>query len=191
MATSVAAARALSDAARDVASVVFFTDRFATDSPRWFEVGDRGRQGPCMPFGARRSGQSARPRLGDPHGLALERDPHAFSTLWAALGPVAEVTATAGKGDLIHMVLRHEDGSTSTVTLTQFAPPAAETYDVTLWGESGFSTMPPRPVSFGEPLAVAARELVAAATSGRPHEVDVRFGTRVVELVAAAQAQLA
>jgi hypothetical protein len=50
--------------------------------------------------------------------------------------------------------------------------------------------MPPRPVSFREPLAVAARELIASATSGRPHEVDVRFGTRVVELVAEAQAQL-
>src|ERR671928_1217873 len=37
VATSVPAARALSDAARDVASVVFFTDRFASNSRRWFE----------------------------------------------------------------------------------------------------------------------------------------------------------
>src|SRR5690348_2166801 len=37
VATSVDAARALSDAARDVASVVFFTDRFVSDSRRWFE----------------------------------------------------------------------------------------------------------------------------------------------------------
>src|ERR671939_536730 len=49
----------------------------------------------------------------------------------------------AGEGDLINMILRHEGGSTSTVSLTQFGPSAAETYEVTLWGETGFSTMPP------------------------------------------------
>jgi hypothetical protein len=50
--------------------------------------------------------------------------------------------------------------------------------------------MPPRPVSAVEAFAVAARELVDSATTGRPHEVDVRFGSRVVELIAQAQAQL-
>src|SRR5918911_4920706 len=65
VATSVAAARALSDAARDVATVVFFTDRFASTSRRWFEEvrrtgGWRGAwmrwfsalQAPDNPFGA-------------------------------------------------------------------------------------------------------------------------------------------
>jgi predicted dehydrogenase len=195
VATSVAAAQALSDAARDVASVVFFTDRFVSDSRRWFEEVRRtggwhgawmrwfsALQAPGNPFGA----ADWRHRM----GALWDTGPHAFSTLWAALGPVVQVTATAGARDLVNLVLRHEDGSTSTVTLTQFGPSAAETYEVTLWGESGFSTMPPRPVSFGEPLAVAARELIASATTGRPHEVDVRFGTRVVELITQAQAQL-
>jgi hypothetical protein len=77
------------------------------------------------------------------------------------------------------------------VTLTQFAPPAAETYEVTLWGEAGFSSMPSRPVSFHEPLAVAARELIASAASGQPHECDTGFGARIVELITQAQAQLA
>jgi predicted dehydrogenase len=195
VATSVDAARALSDAARDVASVVFFTDRFASDSRRWFEEVRRtgGWRGGWMrwfsalqaednPFGA----AAWRRQM----GALWDTGPHAFSTLWAALGPVVQVTAAAGEGDLVHMVLRHESGSTSTVTLTQFAPPATETYDVTLWGETGFSAMPPRPVDAHEPLAVAARELIASATTGQPHEVDVRFGTRVVELLTEAQAQL-
>jgi predicted dehydrogenase len=193
--TSVAEAHALSDAARDVASVVFFTDRFASNSRRWFEEvrrtgGWRGAwmrwfsalQAPDNPFGA----APWRRQM----GALWDTGPHAFSTLSAALGPVTQVTATAGEGDLINMILRHEDATTSTVTLTQFGPLAAESYEVTLWGETGFSTMPPRPVSFHEPLAVAARELVASATTGQPHEIDVRFGARVVELVAEAQAQL-
>ena len=35
-----------------------------------------------------------------------------------------------------------------------------------------------------------AEKLVAAANSGLPHAVDVRFGAHIVELVADAQAQL-
>jgi predicted dehydrogenase len=195
VATSVAAARALSDAARDVASVVFFTDRFAAPSRRWFDEVRRtggwnggwmrwfsALQAPDNPFGA----SAWRHQL----GALWDTGPHAFSTLTAALGPVVKVAATAGEGDLVHMVLTHENSSTSSVTLTQFAPPAAEAYEVTVWGESGFSTMPPRPVAVAEPLAVAARELIASATTGRPHEIDVRFGARVVELVSEAQAQL-
>jgi predicted dehydrogenase len=195
VATSVAEAHALADAARDVASVVFFTDRFVADSRRWFDDlrgigGWRGAwmrwfsalQAPDNPFG---SAAWRREK-----GALWDTGPHAFSTLSAALGPVVQVTAAAGEGDLVNMILRHENGSTSTVTLTQFAPPAVETYEVTVWGEAGFSTMPPRPVDVAEPLAVAARELIASATTGRPHEIDVRFGARVVELVAEAQAQL-
>ena len=193
--TSVPAAHALADAARNVASVVFFTDRFAGTSRMWFEDVRRtggwlgawmrwfsALQAPDNPFGT----SPWRHRL----GALWDTGPHAFSTLTAALGPVTHVTATAGAGDLVNLVLRHQGGSSSTVTLTQFAPPAAEAYEVTVWGEAGFSTMPQRQASPHEPLAVAARELIASATSGTPHECDVRFGARVVELITQAQDQL-
>jgi predicted dehydrogenase len=195
VATSVPAARALADAARDVASVVFFTDRFASTSRAWFE--DVRRTGGW--HGAWMRWFSALQQADNPFGSSPWRHqmgalwdtgPHAFSTLTAALGPVTGVVAAAGAGDLVNLTLRHEAGPTSTVTLTQFAPPAAETYDVTLWGDAGFSAMPQRQGSPHEPLAVAARELIASADSGEPHEVDVRFGARVVELVAEAQSQL-
>lgn len=195
VATSLRAAQALADAAQDVASVVFFTDRFVSSSRAWFEAvrrtgGWRGGwmrwfsalQEPDNPFGASPWRHE--------RGALWDTGPHAFSTLMTALGPVAALTATAGAGDLVHLVLRHESGVTSTVTLTQFAPPAAETYEVTLWGSAGFSSMPQRPDRPDEPLAVAARELIAAAESGEPHPVDVRFGARVVELLTQAQEQL-
>src|SRR3954471_10208426 len=41
-------------------------------------------------------------------GALWDTGPHAFSTLSAALGPVVQVTATAGESDLIYMVVRHE-----------------------------------------------------------------------------------
>src|SRR5919199_411723 len=195
VAASVPAAQALADAARDVASVVFFTDRFASTARSWFEdvhgtggwLGGWMRwfsalQAPGNPFGA----SPWRHEL----GALWDTGPHAVSTLSAALGPVARVTATGGAGDLVHLVLHHRSGTTSTVTLTQFAPSAVETYEVTLWGEPGFSTMPQREGDPQEKLAVAARELMESAESGRPHQCDVRFGARVVELIAEAQAQL-
>src|SRR5919199_2746658 len=193
--TSVAAAHVLADAARDVASVVFFTDRFASTSRVWFE--DVRRTGGWL--GAWMRWFSALQAEDNPFGASPWRrelgalwdtGPHALSTLTAALGPVTRVTATAGAADLVHLVLHHESGTTSTVTLTQFAPPAVETYEVTLWGEPGFSTMPQREGDPDEKLAVAARELMESAATGRPHECDVRFGARVVELIAEAQAQL-
>jgi len=89
------------------------------------------------------------------------------------------------------LVLRHQSGATSTVSLTQFAPPAAAGFEAAVWGEAGLLYMPPRPEgSLSGPYATAANELVEAAVNGEPHAVDVVFGTHVVELLADAQAQL-
>ena len=192
-------ARALRDAAiaAGVASVVFFTDRFVDRSRAWFdEVGSTGGwrggwlrwfsalQQPDNPFGASPWRHE--------HGALWDTGPHALSTMGAALGPIASLTAVGGRADLVTLVLRHQSGATSTVSLTQFAPPAAEGFEAVVWGESGLSNMPPRPAgTLTGPYAVAADELVAAAKNHEPHVVDVVFGTQVVELLADAQAQLA
>jgi predicted dehydrogenase len=198
VAVDVDAARALRDAAADagVASVVFFTDRFIDRSRTWFSQvamtgGWRGGwlrwfsslQQADNPFGASPWRQE--------RGALWDTGPHALSTLAAALGPVTSVTAVGGDGDMVTLVLRHESGASSTVMLTQFAPPAAAGFEVVVWGESGLLPMPARPdEGFIEPFATAAEDLVASAASGEPHEVDLAFGTRVVELLADAQAQL-
>lgn len=198
VAIGVEAARAVRDAAASsgAATVVFFTDRFVDTSRAWFEhvrttTGWRGGwlrwfsslQQPGNPFGASPWRQD--------RGALWDTGPHALSTLGAALGPVTSLTAIGGDGDLVTLVLRHESGVTSTVSLTQFAPPAAAGFEAVVWGEAGLLPMPARPdESSAELLATAAEELVRAALSGEPHEVDVAFGTRNVELLAQAQAQL-
>jgi predicted dehydrogenase len=197
VAADVSAARALRDAAAEagVASVVFFTDRFVDASRAWFrEVRATGGwqggwlrwlsalQEPGNPFG---SSPWRRER-----GALWDTGPHALSTLTACLGPVVSLTASGGEGDLVVLTLRHESGATSTVTLTQFAPPAATSFEAAVWGEAGLSYMPPRPdAAFFDGFITATEELIAAA-AGRPHPIDVAFGTRVVELLAEAQAQL-
>jgi len=198
VAITVEASRAIRDAAASsgAASVVFFTDRFVDTSRAWLDevrttTGWRGGwlrwfsslQEPGNPFGAA-------PWRHD-LGALWDTGPHALSTLSAALGPVTSLTCVGGEGDLVDLVLRHESGVTSTVSLTQFAPPAAAGFEAVVWGEAGLLPMPPRPEDrFGELLATAAEELVGAALSGEPHEIDVAFGTRIVEHLRDAQAQL-
>jgi predicted dehydrogenase len=191
-------ARALVSAAdgAGVASVVFFTDRFVEETRAWIE-GVRATAGwhggwvrwfsalqePGNPFGASPWRHDA--------GALWDTGPHAFSTLIATLGPIGSLTAAPGRGDEVYLIAHHESGQTSTIALSQFAPPAAGHYEATLWGEAGLSTMPPRPEgAFGALLATAAEELVECAASGTPHELDLRFGLRVVELLAQAQDQL-
>ncbi|HET6635878.1 MAG TPA: Gfo/Idh/MocA family oxidoreductase [Streptomyces sp.] len=198
VAMTVAAADAVraAVAAAGVASVVFFTDRFADTSRAWFREartteGWRGGwlrsfsslQEPDNPFGAS-------PWRWE-NGALWDTGPHALSTLTAALGPVRSLTAVGGEGDLVTLVIRHESGAVSTASLTLFAPPAAAGFEAAVWGDGGVSPMPVHPDrSVSGLLAVAARELVESARSGEPHEVDVAFGARVVELLADAQAQI-
>jgi predicted dehydrogenase len=198
VAMTVAAANALRDAATSagVASVVFFTDRFADASRAWFREirateGWRGGwlrsfsslQEPDNPFGSS-------PWRWE-RGALWDIGPHALSTLSAALGPARSLTAVAGDGDLVTLVISHDSGVTSTASLTLFAPPAAAGFEAAVWGDVGVSPMPAhpdRPPS--DLLAIAAQELVESALTGAPHEVDVTFGARIVELLADAQAQI-
>src|SRR5437763_1528202 len=52
-------------------------------------------------------------------GALWDIAPHAVSLLWAALGPVTAVTADAGPADVSHLILHHEGGASSTVTVSQ------------------------------------------------------------------------
>ena len=198
VATTVEAAHAVRDAAMDagVASVVFFTDRFADSTREWLrQIRTTGGwhggwlrwfsalQEPDNPF---RHSQWRRER-----GALWDTAPHALSFLGAALGSVTSLSAVGGAGDLVTIVLRHESGATSTVSLTQFAPAAAAGFDAAVWGDAGILPLPPRSEDmYPELLATAAEELVAAARSGEAHEVDITLGVRIVELLAAAQAQI-
>ncbi len=179
-----------------VASVVFFTDRFVDTSRAWFEqvqetAGWRGAwyrwlstlQASDNPFGG-----SAWRRE---RGALWDTGPHALSTLIGTLGPIASLTAIAGDGDLVTLVVRHESGPTSTAVLSQFAPPAAASFDCTLWGEAGLLPMPARPDGrIVQIYATAAGQLVAAATTGAPPRADVRLGATITRLLADAQRQI-
>jgi predicted dehydrogenase len=124
------------------------------------------------------------------HGALWDVGPHALSNLTAMLGPITELTAVGGAGDLVHLVVRHESGATSTASLSLFAPPEGSSFETAIWGESGTAILPDTYFPPEESFQLAVEELVDAAESGESHPVDVAFGTRVVELLACAEEQL-
>jgi predicted dehydrogenase len=191
-------ARALADEVADegIASVVFFTGRFQPELRSFFaEARERGGwkggwarmlaslDAPGNPYSESKWRREQR-------GALWDVGPHALSNLSAMLGPIESLQAAGGEGDLVHLVLTHESGATSTASLSLSAPPAGSNFETGIWGETGTALLPPTETSSVDAFAIAASELVAAAESGESHQIDVAFGTRVVELLASAEAQL-
>lgn len=67
------------------------------------------------------------------HGALWDVCPHIIAALVGALGPIARVmTAARGAGHLIHFVLLHESGATSTVSATLHDGPTSR-MRMTVW----------------------------------------------------------
>jgi predicted dehydrogenase len=178
-----------------VASVVFFTARFQADVRAWeAEVTAAGGwAGGCAVW----LGSALQP--GNPFNTPWRRDkgalwdlaPHVISLLWASLGPVRSVTAQAGLADITHLILRHDDGVTSTVTVTASAPLSADFTELYLWGQAGRSAAPAQAPDPLTPLRTALTELAANARSGQTsHPCDVQFGREIQRVLADAQRQI-
>jgi predicted dehydrogenase len=178
-----------------VASVVFFTLRFREEIRAWLaDVTARGgwAGGLASWFGSSMLETS-------PFNTPWRRDkgalwdiaPHIISLLWVALGPVTSVTADAGPADVSYLILHHEGGASSTVTVSQEGGEAAAGFEAYLWSDRGRSVAPrmtPDPVPA---LSLALTELVGNIRAGRTeHPCDVRFGRDVGHVVAEAQRQI-
>ncbi len=197
IAISAGEADALADAVQQaqVASVVFFTARFQADVRAWLAevTATGGWAGGCAVW------LGSALRAGSPFNTPWRRDkgglwdlaPHLISLLWASLGPVSSVTADAGLADVTHLVLHHENGVTSTVTVSLSAPKSAEFADLYVWGEAGRSAAPAETEQPVTPLRTALTELAANARSGQvSHPCDVGFGRDVGRVLADAQRQI-
>jgi predicted dehydrogenase len=196
IAISVADADALADAVQQarVASVVFFTARFQADVRAWLAevTATGGWAGACAVW------LGSAWQAGNPFNTPWRRDkgglwdlgPHVISLLWASLGPVRSVTAETGLADITHLILHHENGVTSTVTVTLGAPESAEFTDLYMWGEAGRSVAPVETEQAVTPLRIALTELAANARSGQvAHPCDIQFGRDIGRVLADAQRQ--
>jgi predicted dehydrogenase len=193
LALTVPAADRVVDAAdaAAVASVVFFTARFQDNvTAALREITAAGGW-----QGSRVAHLASIFQPGNPYGASPWRrtygglwdvGPHALSQVLPVLGPVAEVSAVEGPRSTTNLLLRHESGAVSTVTLSVDAPPAAIMRDITFFGESGVTSVPR---GEGDVLTAfgAAIDLLVAEVAGVTHDVDVHFGREVVGVLAAAE----
>jgi predicted dehydrogenase len=180
-----------------VASVVFFTLRFQAKMRTW--LADVTAQGGWTGGVASWLGSSL--LESSPFNTPWRRDkgalwdlaPHVISLLWASLGPVTSVTADAAPGpaDVSYLILHHQGGATSVVTVSQSGGEPAAGFEGYVWGGSGRSPAPAAATDPLPPLRTALAELAANARSGRTdHPCDVRFGRDVGHVLAGAQRQI-
>ena len=178
-----------------VASVVFFILRFRAELRAWLaDVTARGdwAGGLASWFGSSLLETSPfnTPWRRD-KGALWDLAPHVIALLWAALGPVATVTADGGPGDVSHLILHHRGGESSTVTVSQNGGQAAAGFEAYVWGSSGRSVAPPLAHDPLPPLRTALTELAANIRSGQTrHPCDAGFGRDVGHVVAEAQRQI-
>jgi predicted dehydrogenase len=194
--TSDDAAAALAQAVDDaqVASVVFFTARFQPEVRAWLaDVATKTWTGGYAVWLGSALAQSSpfdTPWRREKGGL-WDLGPHAVSLLSASLGPVVGVSADAGPADVSHLVLHHDGGPTSTVTVTVNGPPSADGLELSVWGQSGRSAAPGETEDPAQALRTALTELAGNVRSGRvSHPCDVHFGREVTRILAQAERQI-
>lgn len=195
LAATVEQGRAVVEAVQEagVASVVFFTTRFRTETEAW--ITEQAAAGGWFTGRAQWLGSvftDDSPFADSPwrreKGALWDVGPHALSVLLPVLGDVRRVTAAAhGPADTVHLVLDHVGGTSSTLTLSLTAPPAAAGATVELRGEAGVTLLPDSPEGLLPAVTRAADALLAAARTGRPHPCDATFGLRVTEILVAAE----
>ncbi len=190
IALDVAAADRVVAAVRDagVASVVFFTFRFQAATSTWLTQAARTQL--AGGAGSWLSSLAGTPFAASPwrqeRGALWDIGPHALSVLVPALGPVVALQAGAGLRDTVHLVLTHESGVASTVTLSHTVAPMSEGIEFFVHGDAGRLVLLPDTESPVEAFGTAVEELTAAALTGGTHPCDAAFGREVVAVLATA-----
>ena len=174
-----------------VRSLVFFTHRFAANQAEWFSdvqqqharssgyvrmyasIFEPGNTPSAIPNGAAR-------------GALWDIGPHALSILLPALGPVTHVVADHGLGDTVTVVLRHESGAASTMSLSLTAPPGSRGSTWQLFGEDRQTSMPEATTTPVEAMGVCVSALLTEQRDRWHHPCDVRVGRDVAGILQAA-----
>lgn len=197
VATTVEGARQVAEAAEQarVGSIVFCTLRFAPETAAW--ITEQHAAGGWFTAHAEWIGALWAPGADSEYAASPWRHekgglwdvgPHALSVLIPVLGDVTSLTAARGPADTHHLVLRHTSGASSTVTLTLAAPAAAAGVGIALRGEHGVVGLPRWDGAVGA-FRAAVDALIESVRTGEAHPCDVRFGLRLTELLAEAEAQ--
>jgi predicted dehydrogenase len=181
--------------AGSLSTVVFFTARFVPAWEAWLSETIA-----AAPLGGRADWLSSQLGPENPYagsqwrrenGALWDVGPHQLAQLIPALGAVTDVAGARGEGDLVHLVLTHEGGATSRMSLGQGMPPAAVRVCVEFYGADGWSTQPETERDVDRAYARAVDELLADIDAGRTrHRCGVHLARDIVEVITRCEAVL-
>lgn len=191
IAESVEVASRLAEAVADagVASLVVLTRRYAPETKEmlaqlhrtggWTGADSRWLAGALLdgPF-------SNSPWRHD-KGALDDVGPHAFDLLDAALGEITDViAANVSDTGLWQLILQHEGGATSTVSLCLSLPMQPPFADLTIFGTNGHRTLSNRDTPALDCFTNLLDDFVAMVHSGTmAHECDVRRGLHLQRII--------
>lgn len=196
IAKTVAAADMIVEAVarNDVRSIVNFTNVIAGASGQWIRetvIGHDWDGGEVSILGTLRNEESPflTPWRLEDDGSLWDIGPHAVSMLLAGLGPVAEVRAQHGRADAYNLLLQHERGGISTLSVSYSLPAGTGKFSAGFWGADGVVAVPPSsPVaSDADYLGPTLDMLVRGIESGEPIPYDAAFGASVTRVLAEAE----
>ena len=192
IAMDVPGAEALCDAidAAGVRSMVVLSNRYAevvrtwlADAQAFDAIGGQG----VFVSGALLGGIFATPwRL--EKGPLLDLGPHLIDLLDAALGPVVSVRAAGDLLGWVSLLLEHDSGMVSDVSLCATA--GTNRFAVDLYSETGVLELDGAGAVGPAAFATVAEELARMVTWGEPHPLDARRGLHLQRIIGDAEAQL-
>jgi predicted dehydrogenase len=195
LALSVAAADRVVAAinAAGVSSVVLFSFRFKRPISNWLdnlvlEKEWHGGSATLLAPPPSADSPSAKSPWRQKWGGLWDVGPHLLSVLLPPLGRVREVLARHADNGTANIILTHESGKLSNMTLNFKMPDDSKRFEIAFWGTSGIVTNPP--IVTG--LENAARDLAMAGisalldsvASGAPHPCHAAFAAQIVRILA-------
>lgn len=122
------------------------------------------------------------------HGPLLDVGPHLIDLLDAALGRVTGVRAHGRPLGWVGLLLEHEGGAVSEVSLCMTAGGDQPQQTIAVYGRAGSAVLPD---SDEDPLERIAEEFAGTVRAGGGHPLDAAHGLRLQRIIAEARAQLA
>ena len=195
LADDVAGARRVAEAVAEagVGSVIVLSYRFAPAVTQFIDAAKA-----AAPIGARACFLSGA-FLGGPfangwrltRGALLDVGPHVIDLVDRALGPVTNVRAHGDPHGWIGLLLEHDGGGRSEISLScQVAIEPSRT-EIEVFGPAGSLFLDARASVGPDAFAVMRREFAETARAGGGHPADAARGLHLQQVISAAEADLA
>jgi predicted dehydrogenase len=172
-----------------VPSMLMLSYRFADGMAEFLEAARASR-----PIGARAAFLSSGFRAGPfaqgwrlERGAVLDVGPHMIDLVSAALGPVVAVKAHGDPVRWAGLLLQHEGGATSEVTLSASLPLATARTELEVFGEEGSRFIDARAGTGPQTFAAIRAAFARLVREGGPHDLDARRGLYLQRIIAAAE----